>query len=81
MNKSTKIDYNLHVSDDTLILRDESLINGRKYMPSLIFQPRSVYIMQCNRIVYIGSKAGATSFIERNEGKFCKDIRIGRPHR
>lgn len=57
-----------HVHSDT------HLLSSFYKVPLCHFMKGDVYIMQEDRLVYLGSVKGAENFIIRNKDKYCKGI-------
>jgi len=43
-------------------------------IPLAHYKASDVYILQGNRIVFIGKSEVATRWIKQNEGKYCKSV-------
>ena len=47
-------------------------------IPLALWHTDDVYILQENRLVFVGDKITAQNWLKRNEGKYCKQIYMGR---
>ena len=56
----------LHVHND--------IEEGAKWfkIPLALWNSECVYIMQEDRCVFVGTRKDAVSFLEKNEGKYCR---------
>jgi hypothetical protein len=62
-------DLQFHCHDDV----EETV---RESMIPLAFIGEEVYIMQQDRIVFIGSRKAASNFMEMNQGQYCSALTI-----
>ena len=63
----------LHLHDDI------SFAAGWYNLPLALWNLGDVYILQEDRLVFVGNKHAAEKFIKLNEGKYCKQIDLRRP--